>query len=456
LTSIVLPESLKTISIRAFADNALTGEIVIPGNVTIVSADSFSGNPGITQFKAKLYRNKASDPGIYDDEAGVYMKATSNVTGSAPWGASHLNVSNNIFYMDDPRPLYTSQIVRNAAKNTVTIKLSVIMSENQLIGDIAGAPGMPAVSNLNIHPTGGGNSTVEMLVGDNGSYTFITTFYGIIKHQYTVPINEFSCNVTYHANGGTGTAPVDNTNYLPGAPLTPSDGCMLEKEGCTLVGWNTQADGKGVTYAPGVPKAINGQLELHAMWKDVAIELEPDWVRLNNAINGGFGTEVDKVVIHQFGTYGDWTSADGKTFNLVISDDASAPNTIRTAPVKEHFCSTDPNDSTHTIEVSCIVALAAADGTSIELCMDSKGRHFIVNGGSLSIGGATGMLVLDGGFSAGAAIGDDTAGGVYVGNTGAFTINSGAAIQACLGINGGGVKGEQGSAVTMGGGEISG
>ncbi|QSX07644.1 InlB B-repeat-containing protein [Alkalibacter rhizosphaerae] len=58
--------------------------------------------------------------------------------------------------------------------------------------------------------------------------------------------------VTYDANGGTGTLVDPNSPYTP-LPLDKVGILenVFEKPGYVFASWNTQADGKGITYLPG-------------------------------------------------------------------------------------------------------------------------------------------------------------------------------------------------------------
>ncbi len=49
--------------------------------------------------------------------------------------------------------------------------------------------------------------------------------------------------MTYNANGGTGSVPVDSTNYNNGATVTVLAPGGLSLSGDTFAYWNTKADG---------------------------------------------------------------------------------------------------------------------------------------------------------------------------------------------------------------------
>lgn len=84
LKTLTLPDSLLILRGEAFRSNNLSGEITIPGNVTSIEQAAFSDNPNIKRFTIKQYRIHASDPGAYDDAAGLYKKAPRRCPGQRP------------------------------------------------------------------------------------------------------------------------------------------------------------------------------------------------------------------------------------------------------------------------------------------------------------------------------------------------------------------------------------
>lgn len=75
-------------------------------------------------------------------------------------------------------------------------------------------------------------------------------------------------NVIYDGNGNTGgTVPVDSTNYISGqtATVLPNSG-LLVKTLYTFAGWNTKADGSGITFAPDTTITVTGKITLFAKW----------------------------------------------------------------------------------------------------------------------------------------------------------------------------------------------
>ena len=76
-------------------------------------------------------------------------------------------------------------------------------------------------------------------------------------------------SITFDDNEATsGTVPVDTNTYIPGSYITlPANTGTLAKTGSTFVGWNTLANGTGISYAPGAVIAAGpADLTLYAEW----------------------------------------------------------------------------------------------------------------------------------------------------------------------------------------------
>jgi uncharacterized repeat protein (TIGR02543 family) len=74
--------------------------------------------------------------------------------------------------------------------------------------------------------------------------------------------------VTYSANGGSGSAPVDASSYSQGAAVTVLGNTGgLVRTGYSFSGWNTQADGNGTDRAPASTFIIGAaNVTLYAKW----------------------------------------------------------------------------------------------------------------------------------------------------------------------------------------------
>ncbi|MBN1497217.1 MAG: InlB B-repeat-containing protein [Spirochaetes bacterium] len=77
--------------------------------------------------------------------------------------------------------------------------------------------------------------------------------------------------VTYEGNGNTGGAPpVDSTNYLPGQTVTVAGPGTLQKIGYAFNGWNTAANGSGISYVAGGTFLMGADdVTLWAQWTEL-------------------------------------------------------------------------------------------------------------------------------------------------------------------------------------------
>lgn len=97
--------------------------------------------------------------------------------------------------------------------------------------------------------------------GDKVKLTSDTTFVA----QWTA----IAYKVAFDANGGTGSMVSQDMTYDKSAALTAN---TLTQDGYDFNGWNTQADGKGTSYADkaavsNLTAASNGTVTLYAQWK---------------------------------------------------------------------------------------------------------------------------------------------------------------------------------------------
>ena len=78
------------------------------------------------------------------------------------------------------------------------------------------------------------------------------------------------CTLSYHVNGGSGTAP--EVTRLYGATVTLPDDSGMSKTGCVFGGWNTAADGSGTGYDAGESLTLTADTELFAQWTQLTLE----------------------------------------------------------------------------------------------------------------------------------------------------------------------------------------
>lgn len=89
---------------------------------------------------------------------------------------------------------------------------------------------------------------------------------GLIKaeHNVAVPVwNIHKYTITYNANGGTNAPEAQVKEYGQSVKITSA---KPTRTGYKLIGWNTQADGKGKTYKAGTVYKENADITLYAQW----------------------------------------------------------------------------------------------------------------------------------------------------------------------------------------------
>ncbi|NBU77406.1 MAG: hypothetical protein EBS30_19670, partial [Planctomycetes bacterium] len=114
--------------------------------------------------------------------------------------------------------------------------------------------------------TAGFNASIAITTANNVSlYTAAagTTMKGVAFAPATAAATTFT--VTYNANNGTGTQ-TDTTQYSSGGSVTVKDQGSMARTGYTFNGWNTAADGTGISYAASGTFSISANTTLFAKW----------------------------------------------------------------------------------------------------------------------------------------------------------------------------------------------
>lgn len=102
------------------------------------------------------------------------------------------------------------------------------------------------------------------LVGGGGASYSPTSSTTLYAQWRSMP--QFTVN--FAANGSIGADP--SITGLVGSLATISSTAPTAAQGFTFAGWNTMADGTGVTYMPGQSLAPSGSMTLYAQWKPLA------------------------------------------------------------------------------------------------------------------------------------------------------------------------------------------
>lgn len=117
--------------------------------------------------------------------------------------------------------------------------------------------------------------------GDAGTQEYHPRQYSHKFNLYKYVPNKYT--VTYDENGGTGKPTNNNATY--DIPFNLREGGRLQREGYTLTGWNTKADGTGRNYGLGqqvsnLTATKGGTVTLYAKWR-------PNKLTIKYNANGG-------------------------------------------------------------------------------------------------------------------------------------------------------------------------
>jgi uncharacterized repeat protein (TIGR02543 family) len=125
--------------------------------------------------------------------------------------------------------------------------------------------------------------------GKNDGYPFLRWQGYELISTYTV---------TYDGNGSTdGSVPLDAGVYNPNKTVTVLGNTgNLAKDGYTFDGWNTESDGKGMTYQADSTFNITANTTLYAIWKSSAANLISVAGKADNSPGGGTGEDSDVAI----------------------------------------------------------------------------------------------------------------------------------------------------------------
>lgn len=115
---------------------------------------------------------------------------------------------------------------------------------------------------------------VEGVTVGTATITFQGTDDCSKSKEITVYDASASYIVTYDGNGSTGgSVPVDASSpYTSGATVTVlgNTGSLVKTGGYAFAGWNTAANGSGISYAPGATFTITANTTLYAQWRNTS------------------------------------------------------------------------------------------------------------------------------------------------------------------------------------------
>jgi len=390
LTSVTLPESLVTVNPTAFADNAISGDIVIPGNVTLFYSTVFTGNTGnIQRITVKLSRTLPSDAGAYNDAAEKYKNVPA-VTSASPFGAP---ASTPVFFMDDPQPVLGSGVMQLSVapnpdgSNTVLITLYTRMNNNTAISGISAGIGSPTLSGVHLSTTPSATDgsqwceasmTVKNTDGSsgdgNGYYSFVITFGPTgytTDYVYQIPDPViFFHHITYvdGAPGvaGTGDFPVDNSTYVQGYRIPLPEQGNMTKSGSVFIGWSetdptTVGDGTGVIKSQAEQSLLN-MMSGTCIFGANDVTLYAVWASMDTALT------IRKTVV---GNFADMSKGFGFTVYFYLDAEGEEPVAEGTeysySGGTDSACATAPDGGTLSLDGEGAAVFSLSDGQSVTI-----------------------------------------------------------------------------------------
>ena len=114
-------------------------------------------------------------------------------------------------------------------------------------------------------------------------------------------------SITYNANGGNGAPAADYKCYGINKTLSST---VPTRDGYTFIGWNTEQNGSGTSYAKGATYTANAGATLYAQWKVIEVTVDLSTITSDYVIPNGAtltGTLQNNVVL---------TVADNATITL--------------------------------------------------------------------------------------------------------------------------------------------
>jgi uncharacterized repeat protein (TIGR02543 family) len=204
---------------------------------------------------------------------GSLVGYNTSSTGTWPSGATTVNPSGS-----DATPIVITSSDAPLLEYTVTYNANATLTSGSAPTDSSS----PYASGATVTVLGNAGSMVRSgytfsgwNTAANGSGTSYSAGNTFTISQNTTLYAQWTASatytVTYHDNGSTGgTVPVDSGTYANGATVTVlANTGSLVKSGYAFAGWNTQADGNGISYAAtGSAQFTMGSanVDLYAVW----------------------------------------------------------------------------------------------------------------------------------------------------------------------------------------------
>ena len=245
------PVWTQTYTVTYSGNGSTGGNAPVDGNAyTNGQTVTVSGNTGgltIAGFIFSKWNTQAGGGGSSYSAGNTFAMGSGNMTLYAQWTATYTvtyngNSSSGGMVPTDPNYYSTGQLITVSGNTGNLVKTeSIFSSWSNTSGSVYTAGQTFTMGTANV------------------------TLYAVWAPTYTV---------TYNGNNNTsGSVPVDNGNYLPGAYVTvPGNTGNLVRSGYLFNGWNTAANGSGTTYNSGQQFSMGASnITLYALWTSVSI-----------------------------------------------------------------------------------------------------------------------------------------------------------------------------------------
>ncbi len=263
----------------------------------------------------------------YHTFGGWNTMANGNGTTYQPDGSFNMPDNNVVLYAIWTADTYTVTYDANGGTGNAPLDANSPYEVGESV-TVLGNVGTPAPLSKTDFTFGGWNTQAD---GNGTTYQADESFNMPADNVVLYAIwNPNSSAVTYDANGGTGTIPVDaNSPYTPGSSVTVLGNIMtppVTKQYHTFGGWNTQADGNGTTYQADDSFTMpSNAVTLYALWvpDTYTITYDANTGSGNVPVDGSspyavgasvtvLGNVGSPVMTKQYHTFGGWnTQADG-------------------------------------------------------------------------------------------------------------------------------------------------
>ena len=187
-------------------------------------------------------------------------------------------------------------------------------------------------------------------------------YYPITK---PTPVVTTTYTITYNGNTNTsGIVPTDASSpYASGSNVTilgNSGSPVLEKSGFTFAGWNTIANGSGISYSQGNTFTINANITLYAQWTPVTLTSTP------TSLSSVGGNQEAYILFTQSGavTNYEYSTDNGNTFLAFNPPQIYSPVNITT--LSSDGVTPLTNGTTYTVKLKAINS-GASSGESVSV-----------------------------------------------------------------------------------------